>query len=325
VASRKPKAQKAEAPFVLARESVDPGNVLETEIPIGRLATGTWLSLPITVIHGRKPGPTLWMNAAIHGDELNGVAIIRDLVRRLEPGTLKGTVLAVPVVNVFGLVTQQRTLPDRRDLNRSFPGSKRGSLASQLAHVLMTEVVSRCDTGIDFHTGSGGRTNLAHLRCDVSDEETLNLARAFAPPLIMDSAVRDGSLRAAARDLGKRVLVFEGGEALRFSDDAIVVGIHGTLRVLKRLGMIPKGSSLHKSKIQISRQSGWVRARRGGFFRNRCRLGQKLEKGEIIGHIFEPTGKATPLNSTLDGIIIGQRNECLVHKGDAVVHLASVG
>jgi predicted deacylase len=223
--------------LVVGGESVPPGKRLKLDVPVARLPTGTMLSLPVTVINGKKPGPRLWLSAAIHGDELNGVDIIQKVVKALKPHHLSGSVIAVPVVNVFGLLEQSRYLPDRRDLNRSFPGSARGSLASRLANLFMKEVVSQCTHGIDLHTAAIHRINLPQVRANLEDEATYHFAKAFGAPIMLHASHRDGSLRQAAAKRHIPTLLYEAGEALRFDAEAIQMGIDGIYRAMAHLGM----------------------------------------------------------------------------------------
>jgi len=267
----------------------------------------------------------MWISGAIHGDELNGVPIIRHVLDRIDPATLSGTVLAVPVINVLGVVQESRYLPDRRDLNRCFPGSKRGSSASQLAHLFMTEIVARSSVGIDVHTGSGGRANLPQLRCDMEDPETLRLARAFAPPILMHARVRDGSLRGAATELGKTVLLYEAGEANRFDATAIETGVRGVLRVMQALGMVDFSSESAAPAPRISRSSSWVRAQRTGFCEMMVSLGAEVSEGDTIAIIFGALGrKQMPVKAKSAGVIIGHVTSPIVHRGDAVANVAAV-
>ena len=203
------------SPVELGGVTVQPGRRASIELPVARLPTRSWVSLPVVVLCGSRPGPTVWVSAAVHGDELLGVEIIRQVMRGIDPRRLSGTILAVPVVNVPGFLAQSRYTPDRRDLNRSFPGSPRGSLASRLAHLFMTEIVARCDAGLDLHTGSNHRENLPQIRCNTDDPTTLAMAEAFAPPVIVHSKLRAGSLRDACAKRGLPVLLLEAGEALR--------------------------------------------------------------------------------------------------------------
>ncbi len=316
---------KPRAPFEIYAKMAPPGKLTQVELRVSRLPTGMWMSVPVGVLHGSKDGPVIWLSAAIHGDELNGVPIIRHVLDRIDPRKLSGTVLAVPTVNVFGLIQASRYLPDRRDLNRCFPGSKRGSSASQLAHLFMTEVVTRCELGIDLHTGSGGRTNLPQLRCDLDEPQTLRLAREFGAPMLLHSRLRDGSLRAAARELGKTVLVYEAGEANRFDLEAIDAGVAGVQRVLKALGMVDDEVPQPAKPPIVSRSSTWLRARRSGFCEMTRRLGARVTRGDSVAIIFDALGRArSVVKAKGDGILIGHVTSPLVNRGDAVAHLAEV-
>ncbi|HEV8630243.1 MAG TPA: succinylglutamate desuccinylase/aspartoacylase family protein, partial [Thermoanaerobaculia bacterium] len=224
-------------PLRIGDKQVPPGAAVRVDLPVSRLFTGGWLSLPVTVLHGTRPGPRLWVDAAIHGDELNGMEIIRRVLELLDPQRLAGVLIAVPVVNVFGFVQQTRYLPDRRDLNRSFPGSPRGSMAARLAHLFLEQVVAKCQYGIDLHTGSQHRTNLPQIRAQLADPETRRIAEAFAAPMMFAATEIPGSLRAAARRRGAHLLVYEAGEPLRFDEAAIRLGVDGVLRVLAAVGM----------------------------------------------------------------------------------------
>jgi predicted deacylase len=266
------------------------------------------------------------LSAVIHGDELNGVEIIRQLLNLLRPRELAGTVIAVPIVNVFGFVNENRYLPDRRDLNRSFPGSPRGSLAGQLAHLFMTQVVAQCDYGIDFHTGSDHRTNLAQLRVDLSDPQVERLAKAFAAPATVDAAFRDGSLRYACSKRGIPLLVFEGGEAHRFNESAVRVGVDGTLRVLAELGMRPGGAVPKvETPTVVVRHSSWERARRSGIARIDVFPGQPVQRGDVLGVIADALGeRRTLVRASRSGIVLGYTRNPLASQGDALVHIADL-
>ena len=305
--------------------SVFPGSRRSIELPIARLVTGTPMAIPVVVVHGREAGPAIWLNAAIHGDEINGVEIIRQVLERVDPATIRGTLIAVPIVNVYGFLNRDRYLPDRRDLNRSFPGSARGSLARQIAHILMTEVVNRCSYGIDLHTGSDHRTNLPQIRANLDDPETRALASAFAAPVMMHSSIRDGSLRQAASEAGARVLLYEAGEAWRFDEGAINVGVDGVLRVLQSIDMVDRGGSLPLRPSAESQSSKWVRASKSGIMRLDVSTGEEVRKGQTIGRIYDSLGErlAAP-RSPIAGVVVGLSLDPLVNRGDAVAHIAEV-
>ncbi len=304
---------------------IEPGQRVRFKIPVARLPTETWMSLPIEVVHGRQPGARLWISAAVHGDEINGVEIIRRVLERLDPAVLSGTVIAVPIVNVFGFIGQSRYLPDRRDLNRSFPGAARGSLAARLAHLFMTEVVEGCTHGIDLHTGSNHRANLPQIRANLRDAETRRCAEAFAAPVMMDSQTRDGSLRQAATASGIHVLLYEAGEPLRFDAQAIEIGTRGVLRVLVALGMAPPSeqAAVARPSVEVG-QSTWVRARRGGILRLRVKLGERVAANEKVGTIADTFGDDSVLvRAPFAGLVIGATTNPLVNQGDGILNLAS--
>ena len=318
----RPPAAGARDPIVVGGTGVSAGKRQEVALPISRLPSGTQVTLPVIVVHGRAEGPTVWLSAAIHGDEINGVEIIRRVLEKISPKTLRGTILAVPTVNVHGFASGDRYLPDRRDLNRSFPGSARGSLARRIAHLFMDEVVRRCAVGIDLHTGSDGRANLPQLRADLEDAETRRLASAFGCPLMLHAEPREGTLRHAATKAGARVLLFEGGEAHRFGRPAIEAGAAGVLRVLAALDLIdpvvPAAHTLHRGG-----ESKWVRARTSGLAQIECDLGDLVEDGQPLGCINDTMGaRLSGLKSPCAGMVIGLRLEPLVNRGDGLVHVA---
>lgn len=311
------------APFSIEGTSVRAGGRGTVEIPIARLATGSPVSLPVIIVHGRAEGPTIWVDAAVHGDEINGVEIIRRVLEELDPKVLRGTVLAVPVVNALGFMTGSRYLPDRRDLNRSFPGSTRGSLAGRIAELFLREIVDRCSVGIDLHTGSDHRTNLPQIRANLDDPETLRLAHAFAPPAMVHSATRDGSLRQAGTDAGATVLLYEGGEAWRFDETAIRVGVSGVLRVLAALDMIDDRDAPDAQVPMICRGSTWSRARKSGIASLWAGLGDQVTKGQPIGRIHDSFGRRlAQITARADGIVVGLNLDPIVNQGDALVHIA---
>ncbi|MEM0980640.1 MAG: succinylglutamate desuccinylase/aspartoacylase family protein [Cyanobacteria bacterium P01_H01_bin.58] len=303
---------------------VPPGHRQQLEVPVARLPTHTMLSLPITIVNGLRPGPRLWLSAAIHGDEINGVEIIRRVLAKVEPEQLSGTIVAAPIVNVFGFIEQSRYLPDRRDLNRSFPGSAQGSLAARLAHLFMAEVVSRCTHGIDLHTASQHRVNWPQIRANLQDAETYRCAEAFGTPLIIHAAMRDGSLRQAAAQQGIPILLYEAGEALRFDQEAIQVGVDGVLRVMSLLKMIDleiPPPTLMPSRVNDTK---WVRTPTSGILRANVRLGQWVSKEQALGSVANAFGdEAIKITAPFDGIVIGATQNPLVSQGNGVFHIAA--
>ena len=314
---------RTRAPFLINNHEARAGRRTQLEIPIARLMSGTPVALPVIVLHGRYEGPTAWINAAIHGDELCGVEIVRRVLEEIDATSLHGTLIAVPVVNVHGFNNSDRYFPDRRDLNRSFPGSTRGSLASRVAHLMMTEIVQRCDVGIDLHTGSDHRTNLPQIRADLEDAPTRSLTEVFGAPVTIHSRTRDGSLRQAASDAGATVLLYEAGEALRFDEQAIQTGTDGVLRVLHHLEMIAAGPN-PAAQTQFAKSTRWLRASRSGILDLAKGLGAVVGDGDEVAVIRDPFGKRlSRLRSPIAGIVIGGTEHPLVNRGDAVLHIAA--
>jgi predicted deacylase len=246
----------------------------------------------------------------------------------LKPRALHGTVIAVPIVNVFGFINETRYLPDRRDLNRAFPGSSRGSLTAQLAHLFMTEIVSRCEVGIDFHCGTLHRTNLPHLRVDLGVPRLWELARAFGPAVVLHAPLRDGSLRSVCSQRGIPLMVYEGGEAHRFNDNAIRVGVDGTLRVLAALGMrTAEDAAAGGGELPVfMRRTRWERARRAGIMRLDVYPGQVVQRGDALGIVADALGSwSRPIRAPITGVVIGYTRHPIVSQGDALVHLADLG
>ncbi|GJL54863.1 MAG: succinylglutamate desuccinylase [Nitrospirales bacterium] len=311
--------------FEIGGTSVQPGTRKTINLSMSLLSNHAPMDIPVHVIHGKKDGARLFMSAAIHGDELNGVEIIRRVLKVPRLNTLRGTLIAVPIVNVFGFLAHSRYLPDRRDLNRSFPGNEKGSLTSQLANVFMKEVVLRCTHGIDLHTGAIHRSNLPQIRADLTDPNMEALTKSFSAPLILHSNLRDGSLRRAATDKHIPTMLYEAGEALRFDEFAIRLGVKGILRVMQTLAMIGKSPPPIQTKSVVSMTSYWLRAPIGGILRSLHPLGARVECGDHVGTIADPMGEMeTAVIAGESGILIGRSNLPVVNQGDALFHVAKV-
>ena len=303
---------------------IRPGERGSVSLPVARLHTSTELTMPVRVIRGIKPGPTLFVCAAIHGDEINGVEIIRRILRLKGLAKMSGTLILVPVVNVFGFIAHSRYLPDRRDLNRSFPGSEKGTLAARLADLFMKEVFSKSTHGIDLHTGSRSRSNFPNTRARFDDKAGKEMAVAFGAPVVLDAPLRPGSLRQAVSELKIPIMVYEGGEDLRFDEVAIKAGVRGVRSVMRFIGMLPG----EPSSVQpfLAESSRWVRAPVGGIFRASARLGQRVQKGDQLGVVADPLGdQEAPVEASVAGIIIGANMLPLVNEGGQLFHIAKVG
>mgnify|MGYP006269927535 FL=1 len=309
-------------PFLIGEVDVQPGRRATVDLPVSTLSNHTHVTLPVHVVHGEEPGPTMFLSGAIHGDEIQGVEIIRRILNHPALQGLRGTLLAVPIVNSFGFLNHTRYMPDRRDLNRCFPGTDRGSLASLVADIFFREVVLKSQYGVDFHTAALHRSNLPQVRLAPDEPELLKMAQAFAPPVILISKLRERSLRLSAGEAGVKVLLYEGGEALRFDELAIDAAVRGTLRVMAHLGMV-EPTSRPVGQTVFSDASSWVRAPESGILHTTRRTGDRVGKGEVVGVVADPLGQTSlPLFSEWDGIIVGRTNLPLVNRGDAVFHIA---
>jgi hypothetical protein len=309
---------------VVGEREVPPGNRETVELDVANLYTHAHLTMPVHVVNGRGDGPTLFITAAIHGDELNGVEIIKRVLKRPVLKSLKGCILAVPVVNVFGFIDQSRYLPDRRDLNRSFPGRVTGSLAARLAHLVATEIVANSDFGIDLHTGPVHRTNFPQIRANLSDPEARRMANAFGAPVVIDANVREGTLRQYAGQQGIPTLLYESGEALRFDELSIEAGENGIIRVLRELDMLPPRSRPARNvEPTYANDTSWLRAPMSGIINMRCHLGQRVKSQQVLAKISDPFGEVeVEVAAPTGAIVIGRSTSPLTHEGDALFNLA---
>jgi hypothetical protein len=286
----------------------------------------TPVALSVHVVHGQRPGPVLFVSAAVHGDEVVGVEIVRRLLRAPQLQAIAGTLLAVPIVNSFGFLAHSRYLPDRRDLNRSFPGSVAGSMTARLAYAFRTEILMRADYGIDLHSAAIHRSNLPQVRVSPAQPEALRLAQAFAAPVTLTSRMREGSLRATAKALNRTVILYEAGEGLRLDEASVRTGLAGILRVMAHLGMIPAASAPRVRQPTVHcGNSEWLRAPAAGLLDLRAELGAHVEAGQVLASISDPFGETeTDLVATRTGIVVGRAHLPLVNEGDALFHLAEL-
>ena len=312
--------------FQIGKHLIPAGTKETVNLPVSVTSDHTPITLTVYVAHGRRPGPTMFISAAIHGDEIIGLEIIRRLLRTHSLNNLKGTLLVVPVVNSLGFMSHSRYLPDRRDLNRCFPGSREGSLAARLAYIFMKEVVKKSDAGIDIHSAAIHRSNLPQIRVSPGHSGTMALAKAFSAPLTLTSKLRDGSLRFAAQEVETDVLLYEAGEGLRFDEFAVRAGVTGILRVMHHLGMIPqKGISKPKHQPIMSTSSYWVRAPAGGLLRTFKTNGEQVVPGDILGIVSDPFGEVEKEIIVKEGgMLIGRTNLPVVNEGDALFHIAKL-
>lgn len=308
--------------IVINGKSIDRGEKVLTKLVISKLPSGTVIEIPVYVFRSVHDGPVVLLMAGMHGDEVNGTEIIRRMLSKKMLYPLKGTVVAVPVLNIYGFLNFSREMPDGKDVNRSFPGNREGSLASRMAYRFMKEVIPYVDYGVDFHTGGASRANYPQIRCLVDNSRNEELARAFAAPFIMNSPYRQGSLRKEAAKHGKSILVYETGESLRFDEKGINIGIEGTCRLLHHLGMMHKYTPANEQTV-LCLKDVWVRAKNAGLWRSFASLGEFVKKSQHIGSITDPYGEMeVRLTAPSNGYVVGLNNMPVVNQGDALLHIA---
>ncbi|GMQ28521.1 succinylglutamate desuccinylase/aspartoacylase family protein [Algoriphagus confluentis] len=298
------------------------GQQVNLEIPIAKLPTHTLIDLPIFIRSSSKAGPIVLISGGIHGDEINGVVTAKKFLEEVDQGLdlKKGALVIIPLVNIYGFLSNSRTFPDGRDLNRSFPGSKKGSLASRIAFILSEEIIPQIDYGIDFHTGGRMLSNYPQIRVDFSDKKGLELAKAFGTRFMVNSKHIEKSFRKTAYKAQKHILVFEGGESMRLDPLSIEEGISGTKRILQHLGMIEDAPE--PLETLILKNSDWVRAKASGIFYSSVNLGDNVKKGQILARISDPYGQVVvPVKSPSNGYVIGVNNNPVINVGDALIHV----
>ena len=304
------------------RVAIDRGEKVLTKLVVSKLPSGTVIEIPVYVFRSVHDGPVVLLMAGMHGDEVNGTEIIRRMLTKKMLYPLKGTIIAVPILNIYGFLNFSREVPDGKDVNRSFPGNKDGSLASRVAHKFMKEVMPYVDYGVDFHTGGSSRGNYPQIRCVMADAKNQEMAEAFAAPFTLNAPFRQGSLRKEAAKLGKRILVYETGESLRFDERGIKMGIEGTCRLLHHLGMAASAPTATEPTT-ICMKDIWLRAKNAGLFRCLVKEGEYVKKNQNVGSITDPYGEMeVRLNAPAAGYVIGINNMPVVNQGDALLHIA---
>jgi predicted deacylase len=308
--------------FVILGKEIKKGEGAILEVEVAKLHTRNSLSIPIIVERSIDDGPVLLLMAGVHGDETNGVAIIRDIIRKNYNVPKRGTIICIPVFNVFGYLSQSRQFPDGRDLNRVFPGTANGSLASQFAYKFTKEIAPLVDFVLDFHTGGAGRDNFPNVRCVLKQDKTLELAKIFGAPFIVNSNYIPKSVRETINKMGKTMLLFEGGKSLELDQTVIDNGVEGALNVMKYLGMQEGNPIIEKEPVIISK-SKWLRAPFSGIFQSLVKNGSRVKRKTIIGRISDPYGEFEKnISVPFDCFIFGLNSAAIVYKGDALFHVS---
>jgi predicted deacylase len=308
--------------FQIGRVRVGPGETRDLSLKVSESYSGTPIRLPVRVVRGERPGPALFVCGAIHGDELNGTGIVRELILVEPPALVAGTLVLVPVVNMFGFEHHSRYLPDRRDLNRSFPGSRAGSLTARLASTFFREVVLRCQYGIDLHSAATHRANLAHVRADLTHPGAARIARAFGCELIVNAPGPEQSLRRAACQAGCATIVLEAGEVWKVEAEVLRAGVRGIRNVLMDLGMVEGAPYEPPYQIEVER-TVWVRSAVGGMLQFSVNLGELVERGQPVAYTTDLLGHGgAPVRSHVEGVVMSVTTLPVVKPGDPVCHVA---
>ncbi|WP_422358500.1 succinylglutamate desuccinylase/aspartoacylase family protein [Reichenbachiella sp.] len=310
----------------IAGIAIAPGEEKQIDAQIAKLPSRTSIDIPIIISRAKKPGPTLLITGGMHGDEINGIEIVRRIISNKFHKPLIGTVICIPILNVYGFINFSRQTADGgKDINRSFPGTRHGSLASQLAYRLTQDILPLIDYGIDYHTGGARINNYPQIRAQMDDAKNLELAKAFSPKFMIHSPFREKSFRKEAAKKDKSILVFEGGESLRLRKHAIDEGVNGFLRVMKHLNMREEAPVANSEPLYI-KKSSWIRAKSAGIYHSYCRTGEFVEKGTVIGLITGPYGEFEhKMKAPSSGYAIAINNVPVVNRGDALIHIGFVG
>ncbi|WP_020213925.1 succinylglutamate desuccinylase/aspartoacylase family protein [Flavobacterium rivuli] len=310
--------------IIIHGETILPGQSRTINMEIARLHTMTKLKIPVIIERSKVDGPVVLFSAGIHGDEINGVEIVRQIIVRKINKPKTGTIICIPVVNIFGFVNQKREFPDGRDLNRVFPGSRNGSLASRFAWHILNEIMPHVDYCIDFHAGGAARFNAPQIRVEPDNKKLKDLSDVFNAPFTLFSKNIAGSFRNACGKLGVTMLLYEGGKSLDLNNEVTQEGVQGAKRVLQHLGMlnIRKNAKAPERPPIYIEDSAWVRARHSGMFQNRIHAGQFVTKGEVIAIITDPFGKfEQKVKAPNSGYIINSNDASIVYQGDAIFHI----
>ena len=319
---------KDSKPLVIFGESILPGESKNIQLEIARLHTTTKLTIPIIVKRSKIAGPVVLFSGGIHGDEFNGIEIVRQLISKKINKPKRGTIICIPIVNIYGFINRSRDFPDGRDLNRVFPGSRKGSLASRFAFHITNDIMPLVDYAVDFHAGGASRFNAPQIRLTPNNPEVKILANAFNAPFTLFSKNIVGSFRSASEKIKVKMLLFEGGKSLDINHEVAQEGVDGVKRLLRHLDMLdPKhfAPPANKQTIYIEK-SGWLRAKCSGLLIDHNLVGQFVKKGTVLGMITDPFGKfERKIKAPNDGYVLNANHSPIVYQGDAIYHLSNTG
>ncbi len=312
----------SEEPFVILGKKIKRGESALIEVEVAKLHTRNTLKMPVIIERGKEDGPVLLLTGGVHGDEINGVAIVREVISRGYNKPIAGTIICIPVFNVFGYLKLSREFPDGRDLNRMFPGAAKGSLASQFAYKFTKEIATKVDYVLDFHTGGAKRSNYPNVRCVFKQEGALDFARIFGAPLIVNSSYIKKSLRETINKMGKKIILFEGGKSMEIDPFVVNEGVKGALNIMKHLNMQEGEPVVNEDTVVIAKDK-WLRAPFSGMFEPAVANGSFVKHKEVMGRILDPFGEfEKKLKAPFDCYIFGLNEAPIVNKGDALFHVS---
>jgi len=312
-------------PITILGEVILPGESKTIDMEIAKLHNTARLKIPIIIQRSKIDGPTVLFSAGIHGDEINGVEIVRQLITKKINKPKKGTIICIPIINMFGFINMSRQFPDGRDLNRVFPGSKKGSLASRFAYHILTEIMPLVDYAVDFHAGGASRFNAPQIRLAPNSPELKELADVFNAPFTLFSKNIAGSFRNSSQKLNVKMLLFEGGKSLDINESVADAGVNGVKRVLAHLDMLDPKQLIEKqgSNTIYIEKSGWIRAKCSGLLHDQNTIGSFVKKGTVLAIITDPFGKfERKIKAPNDGYIINANLSSIVYQGDAIYHIS---
>ncbi len=307
--------------------TIHPGETANLALPLPEFYSCTSFYMPIKVVHGKEAGPCVLIFAAVKGDELNGLEIINRLLESEQLKELRGTLIAVPVLNVFGLIAPSRSMSLDMSLERCFPGIENGSYGERLAHIFTQEILSKVDYCLELQTGSLNHDILPQIYCNLDNQEGKRLAQCFGVPVITNVSTDNNSLRRTTEQLNIPLLVYQAGEAMRFDESAISLGLSGISKVLQALDMLERSEEEEDSSFRsiFSQDQDWIRAHRSGVLLSDIELGQMIKKGQKIARISDPfsADTAETVKAELDGVVVGINRHPLIHEGQTIFKVAS--
>ena len=309
----------------ICNEFIQPGEKANLALQMPDLYSCAPLYMPIKVIHGKNAGPCLLVFSTIDGNEMNGLEIVNRLIESLDGNSINGTIIAVPVMNIYGLTHFPKTMPSGNDLSECFPGKPDGNFGERIAHIFTHELIKKADYCIELDTGALNHNILPQVYCNFDNQKTKQLAKAFQAPVITNVSIEGNNFRQTTESLNIPLLVYQAGEAMRFDENAITLGVNGTINIMRSIDLLPKEEPIAEFSPVFSQDEGWIVSHRFGILRTYVELGQTIKKGEKLGTISDPfsADKGEHVKAPKEGIIVGINTTPLIHEGLSIFKIAS--